>query len=59
MAYYFEREQKFKFSMIDIDNDAGTEFDLIGEAEVTMGSLMGAARQTWQSQLMNKGKNAG
>mmetsp|Transcript_20928 Transcript_20928/g.25720 ORF Transcript_20928/g.25720 Transcript_20928/m.25720 type:complete len:156 (+) Transcript_20928:178-645(+) len=59
VAYYFEREQKFKFEMLDIDNTSGSSYDLIGEIEVSMGNLMGAPRQTWQANLTNKGKNCG
>jgi len=42
VGYYFERVQKFKFLMLDVDN--GDNYDVIGEVEVTMGSLMGASR---------------
>ena len=42
LAYYFEKVQNFKFVMVDVDN--GNNFDVIGEVEVKMGSLMGAAR---------------
>ena len=59
VAYFFEKEQSFKFQMIDIDNDAGTEFDIIGEVEVTLGTLMGAARQTWTSNISHNGKPGG
>lgn len=31
--------------MVDVDN--GSSYDLIGEVTVSMGSLMGANRQTW------------
>ena len=48
-AYYFEKIQHFKFVMVDVDS--GDNYDLIGEAEVTMGNLMGASRQTWQANL--------
>lgn len=41
VGYYFEKVQKFKFSLVDVDGNRG-EFDMIGEVEVTMGSLMGA-----------------
>lgn len=55
MAYHFEKVQKFKFSIVDVDDNAG-QGDMIGEAEVMMGSLMGAARQTWTSDLVHAGK---
>ena len=42
VAYFFEKVQHFKFVMVDVDN--GDNFDLIGEVEVSMGSLMGASR---------------
>ena len=42
LAYFFEKVQHFKFVMVDVDN--GDNFDTIGEVEVKMGSLMGAAR---------------
>ena len=48
--------QKFKFVMVDVDN--GDSYDMIGETEVTMGSLMGAVRQTYTANLTHNG-NAG
>mmetsp|Transcript_44463 Transcript_44463/g.58984 ORF Transcript_44463/g.58984 Transcript_44463/m.58984 type:complete len:111 (+) Transcript_44463:30-362(+) len=44
VAYYFEREQKFKFEFIDVDNNSGSSYDMIGEVIVSMGALMGAPR---------------
>ena len=54
VAYYFEKVQHYKFQMVDVDN--GSNFDVIGEVEVTMGSLMGAPRQTWTADLKHNGK---
>jgi len=45
--------------MIDQDNKSATEFDMIGEIEVTMGQLMGATKQMFQGQLKHNGKNTG
>ena len=42
MDYFFEKQQKLKFVMIDGDCRAHDDFDLIGELETTMGALMGA-----------------
>lgn len=42
-----------------IDMDDGRNFDLIGEVEVTMGKLMGAVRQTWNSSLKKGDKEHG
>ena len=56
VAYYFEKVQHFKFMMVDVDN--GQNYDTIGEVEVKMGSLMGAARQTWTGNLTLNGSNA-
>ena len=41
------------FVMVDIDN--GESFDAIGEVETTMGSLMGAKRQTFTANLEHNG----
>ena len=54
VSYWFEREQRFKFEMVDTDG-----VELIGEAEVTMGNMMGAVRQTWISNLMKQGRDSG
>ena len=40
LAYFFEKVQTYKFVMID--GDGGSDYDTIGEVEVTMGKLMGA-----------------
>ena len=39
--YYFEKVQRLKFSVVDVED---SDYDLIGEVEVTLGSLMGANR---------------
>jgi len=57
VAYYFERAQNFKFEMVDVDN--GSSYDVIGEVTVSMGSLMGAMRQTWTAELKHQGNNRG
>ena len=53
VAYYFEREQKFKFEFQDVDNTSGSSYDHIGEIVVSMGQLMGAPRQTFQKEIMS------
>ena len=54
VAYWFEKVQNYKFCMID--GDGTGEFEVIGEVEVTMGALMGAAKQTWTKDLMQGGQ---
>ena len=49
MNYFFEKQQFYKFLMID--GDGGQDFDVIGEVEVSMGKLMGARKQIWQENL--------
>lgn len=45
--------------MIDVDNSTGAG-DMIGEVEVTMGTLMGAKCQTWTANLeQGSNKNRG
>ena len=44
IGYFFEKVQKFKFQMVDVDGVNPNNFDLIGETEVTMGNLMGAPK---------------
>jgi len=55
VAYFFEKTQHFKFVMVDDDNNSGTDFDEIGSVEVTMGTLVGAPRQTWTGNLIYNG----
>lgn len=43
--------------MVDVDGQ--NSFDTIGELETTMGALMGAKKQTFESDLMFKNKKAG
>lgn len=52
--YDFERHQKFKFEVVD--DDGNGEFEMIGTAESTMGSIMGSKAQTWTCDLEGKGK---
>jgi len=40
--YYFEKVQKFRFVVVDVEDSEN--YDIIGEVEVTLGSLMGANR---------------
>jgi len=54
LAYFFEKVQNLKFEMIDVDN--GNNHDIIGEVEVSLGSLMGAPRQLWQKDLTYNGQ---
>ena len=49
VPYFFEKVQTFKFVMID--GDGGTDYDTIGELEVTMGKLMGAKKQMFTETL--------
>ncbi len=43
MPYFFEKQQNFKFVMIDGDGDG--DYDTIGEVTTTMGKVMGAPKQ--------------
>ena len=40
LAYYFEKKQQLKFKIVDDDGDG--ESDFLGEAEATLGQIMGA-----------------
>ena len=40
-----------------IDGDGGSDYDTIGEVEVTMGKLMGAKKQTWTANLTYQGNS--
>ena len=40
LPYFFERKQEFRFEMVD--DDGGGDYDVIGEANTTMGAIMGA-----------------
>ena len=53
LAYFFEKIQSFKFVLID--GDGGSDYDAIGEVEVTMGKLMGARKQIWTGDLTHNG----
>lgn len=53
VRYYFEKIQKFKFEMKDVDKN--DRFDMIGCVEVTMGNLMGAPKQTYSTNLSHNG----
>ena len=53
LAYFFEKVQTYKFVMID--GDGGSDYETIGEVEVTMGKLMGAKQQTWTANLAYRG----
>ncbi len=54
LPYFFEKQQNFKFVMIDGDGDG--DYDMIGEVQTTMGKVMGAPKQVFQETLSNKGK---
>ena len=54
VAYWFEKVQRFKFQMVDVDSATG-QGDLIGEIETTMGDLMGAKKQMWVGNLTQAG----
>ena len=54
VAYWFEKVQNYKFTMID--GDGSGDYDTIGEVEVTMGKLMGAPKQTWTANLQINGQ---
>ena len=54
VAYFFEKEQQFKFIMIDGDGDG--DYDTIGEVSTTMGRMMGALKQTFTADLKKDGQ---
>jgi hypothetical protein len=47
--YFFERNQKFKFEVVD--DDGGGSSDPIGSVETTMGQIMGSKAQTFVTDL--------
>ena len=51
ISFYFERNQKIKFFVYDIDV-ASKEF--IGSAETSMAKIMGSPKQTFSSEITNK-----
>ena len=59
VSYFFEKAQKLKFDMVDDDGSGST--DHIGSVETTMGAVMGARGQVFQSELThgNDSKNRG
>lgn len=58
LAYFFEREQKLKFKVMDLD-DVNAD-DLIGEAETKIGSILGSRAAMQQLELTANGaKNRG
>ena len=57
--YFFEKTQHFRFCFIDSDNSSGSDYDEIGDIEVTMGQLMGARRQVFEGELTRKGQKRG
>lgn len=51
LNYQFERIQEMKFEVVDVDT--GSNFDLIGEIETSIGNIMGSSGQTLQKELLN------
>ena len=49
VSYQFEKLQKLKFVMNDVDD--GGEFETIGELETTMGAIMHARKKTFMDKL--------
>jgi len=49
LAYYFEKKQDLKFKIIDDDGDG--DADYLGEAEATLGQIMGAKSQIFTTSL--------
>ena len=49
LNYFFEKKQELRFKIID-DDGAG-ESDFLGEAEATLGQVMGARAQTFMAPL--------
>ena len=53
LDYQFEKLQRLKFEFVDVDlND---NFDLIGEIETSMGSIMGSKNQVFMGRLVRNG----
>ena len=52
--YFFEKEQYIKFMVYDIDNVESGKKEFIGSNETTIGKLIGAQRQTYVSDLLDK-----
>ena len=53
--YFFERNQKFKFEVVDDDGSGSS--DPIGSVETTMGNIMGSRAQTYVTDLIGHGKS--
>ena len=53
--YHFEKLQKLKFVMNDIDDDEGKTYDIIGELETTLGAIMHARKMTFMDRLIYQG----
>ena len=51
MDYCFEKTQKLKFVMDDVDSKTSSEE--IGVVETTLGSIMGKRAQTFESELLH------
>jgi hypothetical protein len=56
VGYSFERTQKLKFEVVDDDDGKGGNVDIIGTVQTTMGQVMGARQQTFQSDLTLEGQ---
>ena len=49
LNYSFEKHQKLKFQVLD--DDGNNSYELIGEVETHMGTVMGSKGQTFVSEL--------
>ena len=59
LDFVFETKQPLKVEVIDIDNESGTKFEFVGEAEFTLGELVGSVKGGLMKDLLDKGKKGG
>ena len=55
IPYFFEKRQDLKFEIVD--DDGSGSYDLIGSIETTMGAVMGAKKQMFESPLQANGSS--
>jgi hypothetical protein len=59
IEYIFEKQQKLKFEVRDVDDERGLVYETIGSVETTLSKLFGAQNQTTLLNLTDKGKDTG
>jgi hypothetical protein len=51
LPYHFERQQRIKFEVWDMDSP--TEYELVGRIETTLGVIMGSKAQTFTGTILD------